>query len=123
MKRMMIKENVIKMENDYEKTIVKIPDEVQKKLSDITDTAAVHNCDCDFIEATKTTVKHIQNYSDRKVVETGEAKATFIFNSNGLHVFVDFDGLKGKDDKGDTLTSGTRVVDFHFSRRHILRVF
>lgn len=123
MKRMMIKENVIKMENDYEKTIVKIPDEIRTKLSDITDTTAVHNCDCDFIESVKTDVKHVQNYPEHKVVEAGEANATFIFNSNGLHIFVDLNGLKGKDNKGDTLTSGTRVIDFHFSRRKVLSVF
>ena len=123
MRKIMIKETAIRMENDYEKMLVRIPDEIRSKLSNVTDTAAVHNCDCDFIKTTKTEVKHVLNYPEHKVVESGEANATFIFNTNGLHVFVDLNGLKGKDNKGDTLTSGTMVIDFHFSRRHVLRVF
>ena len=123
MKKTMMKETAIRMEDDYEKTIIRIPEHVSKRLSEITDTAAVHNCNCDFIEATKTEVKHVQNYSDCRAVEAGQANATFIFNTNGLHVFVDLNGLKGKDNKGDTITSGTRVIDLHFSRRHVLRVF
>ena len=123
MKRTVIKETAIRMEDDYEKTLVRIPDEIRSKLSNVTDTAAVHNCDCDFIKTVKTEVKHVQNYPEHRVVESGEANATFIFNTNGLHVFVDLNGLKGKDNKGDTLTSGTRVIDFHFSRRKVLSVF
>ena len=123
MKRTVIKETAIRMENDYEKTLVRIPDEIRSKLSNVTDTAAVHNCDCDFIKTIKTEAKHVQNYPEHRVVESGEANTTFIFNTNGLHVFVDLNGLKGKNNEGDTLTSGTRVIDFHFSRRHVLRVF
>lgn len=123
MKTTLFDKRTIKMEGAFERISIRIPDCIVKKLSNTMDTKLFHSCEDDFMITTKADVKEVTHKSNSNGIRKGKANATFIFNGDGLFVFVDLCGISGYDENGQRVSNRTEVINMHFSRHMILRMY
>ena len=119
-----INANIVSVEVNYTSMKIRIPESVKTKFSNIKSTIRDHHCNDDFIitEKVDTSLQRKAGGVQRKY--KGSASATFCFNNNGLHVFVNEDGLrevKNEDDVTPVYYCGNGVTDVHFSRLDMIK--
>ena len=115
-----INENTIIVEVNYTSMKIRTPESVKTRFRNIRSTVRDHYCDDDFvITEEKVDTLLLRKVGDVQRKYRGLASATFCFNNNGLHVFINEDGLrevKKEDDVTPTYYCGNGVTDIHFSR-------
>lgn len=119
-----IDENTIVVEINYTSMRINIPESVKTRFGSIKSTMRDHHCNDDFIVTEKVDASLQRKVEGVQRKFRGLASATFCFNNNGLHVFVNEDGLKevkNEDDVTPTHYCGNEVTDVHFSRLEMIK--
>lgn len=119
-----ISANTIVVEINYTSMRIKIPESVKTRFRNIKSSIREHYCDDDFVVTEKVDTLLQRKVGDVQRKYRGLASATFCFNNNGLHVFVNEDGLrevKNEDDVTPTHYCGNGVTDVHFSRLEMVK--
>lgn len=119
-----ISANTIVVEINYTSMRIKIPESVKTRFRNIKSSIREYYCDDDFVVTEKVDTLLQRKVGDVQRKYRGLASATFCFNNNGLHVFVNEDGLrevKNEDDVTPTHYCGNGVTDVHFSRLEMVK--
>lgn len=119
-----IDENMIMVEVNYTSMKIRIPESVKTRFRNTKSTIRDHHCDDDFIVTEKVDTSLQRKVGGVQRKYRGLASATFCFNNNGLHVFINEDGLrevKNEDDVTPTHYCGNGVTDVHFSRLDMVK--
>lgn len=119
-----ISANTISVEVNYTSMKIRIPESVKNRFRSIKSTIRNHYCDDDFIITEKADTSLRREVKGVQRNYRGLASATFCFNNNGLHVFVNEDGLrevKNEDDITPVYYIGNGVTDVHFSRLDMIK--